>query len=156
VFGNPTLNSLQAARWLEESGYAGCPILRSGSVNSLFDYYRQEHNLYLKWDQWVGSLIQIALPFAKRRVLIMAPNQQAIPAPVFAEARARRIKLEFLPLSQFSTARIDAIRHQYLVRPKDADSMEYSDELRAAFGEPPEKHLDLLPQQIRAQLELVP
>jgi hypothetical protein len=154
VFGNPCLNSLQSARWLEQSDYAGCPILRLKGTDHLFDHYQREHNMSLQWERWTLSLIRLALPHAKRRVAVILPPSQRVPPGVLREASARRIKLEFLPLSRFPNERIEAVRHQYLVYPNDADGLGYSAELQAAFGQSPDAHLDLLPERMRAQLEL--
>jgi hypothetical protein len=153
LFGNPCLNPLQSARWLEASDYSCCPILRGSGTGNLFDHYRREHNLLLDRDRWAASLIRLALPHAKRQVTVILPQAQTLPAAVVREAAARRIRLEPVPLSQFPKARIEAIRHQYLVRPMDVNAMKYSDELQAAFGQSPTAHLDLLPAQVPAQLD---
>jgi hypothetical protein len=153
VFGNPCLSPLQSARWLEGSGYAACPNLRQSTVGSLFEFYRREYHVTLDHERWASSLIRIALPYAKRRVMVVLPPHQIIHPPVFREASARRIKLEFLPLAHFPKERIEAIRHQYLVHPTDVNAMAYPEAMQAAFGESPKNHLDSLPDRIRAQLE---
>jgi tetratricopeptide (TPR) repeat protein len=137
VFGNPCINSRQAARWLEASDYASCPILRYSGVSNLFEHHQREHHLALNRDRWASSLILLALPHAKQRVTIMIPQSQTIPPRVLREAAARKIKLDMVPLNHFPRQRIETIRHQYLVRPEDVDAMEYSEELQAAFRPPP-------------------
>ena len=153
LFSNPCLNVLQAARWLEASDYARCPILRSSDVGDLFQHYRRQHGISLDRDRWTSSLIRLALPYATQRVTVIMPQTQAIPNEVFREAAARKIRLEIVPLNRFPRQRIDAIRHQYFVRPDDMNAMKYSESLQAAFGESPTAHLDLLPGHVRAQLE---
>lgn len=154
VFGNPSLNHLQSARWLEACDYTGCPILRFSGARHLFQFYRDEYKIALREDKWVTSLIRIALPFAKRRITVLLPKGQMLEPGAVREAAARRISLETVPLSRFSTKHIEIIRNQYLVRPFDVDRMDYPDELQSLFGESPRKHLDLLPGRIRSQLEL--
>jgi len=154
LFGQPALNSLQSAIWLEESHYSACPILPQNCIHTLFEYYEQKHHLTLDHNNWPVSLIRIALPYAKQAITIIAPANFTIPAPVMREAGIRRISLNRSPLSDFSTEQIQTIRHQHLVRPIDVDTLEYSPELQAAFGESPRKHLELLPDRIRAQLQL--
>jgi hypothetical protein len=153
LFGNPSLNHLQSARWLESCDYTGCPIVHFGGTQDLFQYYQREHSIALDREKWVSSLIRMALPFAKRRVTVLLPKSQVIEPPVSRDAAVRRISLECLPLTHFSQERITTIRNQYLVRPLDVNTLEYPDALQAAFGEPPRKYIQLLPQRIRAQLE---
>lgn len=153
LFGSPTLNAVQAARWLEECDYTRCPILRWSGVEELFDHYERQHHISLSHEEWSSSLVRLAFPYAKRRVMVVVPHPQVIPTPLFREASARGIRLELLLLSQFPEERIDAIRHQYLVQPRDVNGLDYSEEIQAAFGEPPDKNIDLLPKRVRAQLD---
>ncbi len=154
VFGsNPCLTPRQAARWLEGSGYGACPIMRHYGVDNVFDLYQREHNLSLDRNRWAESLIRFAIPYAQQRVTVMLPKAQSISTTVLREAAARKIRLEFVSSIHFPKQRIDAIRHQYLVRPDDVDTMAYSEEIEAAFGESTTTHLDLLPERIRAQLD---
>ena len=154
LFGQPALNPVQSALWLEESRYSACPILHRNYVPALFEYYQQKHRLKLDDDNWPASLIRIALPYAKQSVTVIAPNSFRIPPRIIREATARRINLNFTPLSEFPSEQVQSIRNQYLVRPLDVDTLEYSKEIQAAFGESPRKHLELLPAHIRAQLHL--
>lgn len=154
VFGNPSLNHLQSARWLEACDYTGCPILRFSGVRNLFQFYRDQYKIVLCEATWVTSLIRIAVPFAKRRVTVILPKGQMLEPRAVRDAAARRVTLETVPLSRFSAKHIETIRNQYLVRPFDVDRMEYPDELQSLFGESPRKHLELLPARIRSQLEL--
>jgi hypothetical protein len=153
VFGNPSLNTMQSARWLEERDYDCCPILHLDSPRLLFDYFRKEHQLELDSKDWVSSLIQIAVPFAKERVTVLVPSGEVLPSSAIRAANARQITLDVVSLSEFPPDRIERIRHQYLVCPSDAEARTYSEEMQAAFGESPNRYLELLPQRIRAQLE---
>jgi len=153
IFGRPSLTPLQAARWLEESDYAGCPILNSSSSSDVFRYYQQKHGMTLDSAQWPATLVRLALPYARRRVMVMTPPRLALPPEVFREARARSISLQLLPLAHFPPERVNAMRHQYLVHPQDSEHMDYPEETQAAFGESPEHYLDLLPERILAQLD---
>jgi hypothetical protein len=154
LFGQPALNPVQSAIWLEESRYAACPILLQNSIHTLFEHYQHKHHITLDHDDWTASLILVALPYARQGVTIIAPANYTIPAKVVREAGARRISLNRSPLSDFTADQINTIRNQHLVRPLDVDALEYSQELQAAFGESPRKHLELLPERIRAQLQL--
>jgi hypothetical protein len=116
-------------------------------------FFHREHGLALDPSQWPASLVRMALPYAKRRVVVIMPPRLVLPPQVLREAGARRISLDLQSLSQFTPERIERIRHQYLVRPTDVDRMEYPEAMQAAFGESPRQHLDLLPDQVRAQLE---
>lgn len=154
LFGQPTLNPLQSAIWLEETRYSACPILPHSGIHALFEHYRQKHGLTLDHDNWPVSLIRIALPYAKQAVTVIAPGSFAIPPQVIREAGVRRISLNRSPLSDFTAEQINTIRHQYLVHPVDVDALEYAQDVQTAFGESPRKNLELLPERIRAQLQL--
>lgn len=153
LFGNPSLNPLQSARWLEASDYTGCPITRSSDAPELFSYYQREHRMALDQEDWVSSLIRLALPYAKRRVTVLLPKNQPVSPTVQKEVNRLGLSLETLPLGQFPPDQIQIIRSQYLVQPLDVNRMIYSEGLEKAMGETPAKHLELLPERIRAQLE---
>ena len=152
VYGNPCLTPRQSARWLEAKDYACCPLVAWGNVRSLFELYRCKHLLPLDERAWPASLVLAALPYARQRVTVVLPSKQSLPPAVFREANRRRIGLDLLPLSHFPASQLEKIRHQYLVHPQDVDAMEYPEAMRAAFGESPQQHLELLPERIRAQL----
>ena len=154
IFANPTLNPIQSARWLEACDYTGCPIIHCGGTQDLFQYYQREHKLSLNRPGWVSNLIRAALPFAKQRVTVLLPKSEMIESDVVSEAAARGISLEYVPLTYFSKERIETIRNQYMVRPLDVNRLEYPAEVEAAFGESARQHLEILPERIRAQLEL--
>ena len=153
IFGRPSLTPLQAARWIEESDYAACPILNSCTASDVFSYYHREHGMRLDSAQWPTTLVRLALPYAKRRVMVMTPPRLVLPPEVFREARARAISLQLLPLAHFPPERVEAMRRQHLVHPRNLETMDYSGEMQAALGESPEHYLDLLPERILAQLD---
>jgi hypothetical protein len=153
LFGNPCLNPRQAAQWLEASDYARCPILRRHSMGNLCDYYRHAHGIVIERSRWTSTLLQLALPYARKCVMVLHVPGYRIAPNVAREAAQRNIRLETIPLSRFPRQRIETIRNQYLVRPIDVDAMEYAPELAKAFGESATAHLNILPEHIRAQLE---
>jgi len=152
LFGSLSLNPKQSAQWLEECNYTRCPILRSSSMSYLIEHYRCEHKMELEHEPWSSTLIRLAIPYAKRRLIVVTSHPQSIPAIAFREASVRGINLKLLPLTQFPRERIEAIRNQYFVYPRDVNELDYSEEVQAAFGESPRKHLELLPARVRAQL----
>jgi hypothetical protein len=94
----------------------------------------------------------MALPYSKRRVLVMGTKPLPIPTGLANEARALGRHIEFVHLSEVSDERIEAMRRMYFVYPRDPNKFDYPEEMQAAFGEPPTRHLDLLPTHVRNQL----
>ena len=159
AFGNPCLNSIQSARWIEEGlnehpgdgDFRRCPVLRYGGISYLVDAYKERHGIQLDLENWSETLIRIAIQYARRRVVVIAPDYSAISPRAQMEARSRRISLDLQPLSYFAATRIAAIRRQYLVYPKNSDATEWPEEVIRLLGQKSDAYFELLPPFIRAQ-----
>lgn len=151
AFGNPCLNSIQSARWIEEGNFRCCPVLRWASMDDLIRLYKDKHGIELDKSNWPETLIRIAIQYARNRVVVIAPDFSVLSQLAKAEARARKISLDFHPLSYFSTERIAGIRKLYHVYPKDQDATQWPDEVVRLLRQKPDEYFDLLPPFIRAQ-----
>lgn len=154
IFGSPSLCPMQSARWLEECRYTCCPIVPYACMHTLSELYRREHQLSLDPTSWFTRLIRLALPYAKRRVVVLMASPQPLPTVVLREASARRVDLECVPLSQFPAERIELMRQQYLVYPRDVHKLDFPEAMQEAFGQSPRQYLNLLPERVQAQLNL--
>jgi hypothetical protein len=153
VFGNPCLNAVQAARWLESTHYSCSPVSPSLDLTTLVRIYSERHGMSIDRRDWSSALIQFALPYARRRVVVVAPDHFAVSAVAAHEARRHGIRLDVLPLSYFAAREIRAMRRQYIVRTLDADGSKYPPELERLLGQSENAYLQLLPEQILAQAE---
>ncbi len=152
LFGNPCINAVQGARWLEETNFRACPALTSTSLKNLLEYYRHWHGTTIDPLDWTTALIRFAIPFAKERAVVIAPDGFRLPEIARREARKRGISLDFLPLGTFSPERITAMRRRMTVTASDADGLSYPPETIACLGEQPDHYFELLPPHQRRQL----
>jgi len=151
TFGNPANNMLQAARWVEGADYCGFPILNATSFSALAAHYSKTFGIHLDKTDWTSTLVLVAIPYAKKRVVVIAPESYRPPAAVTREARSRRIDLELVPLTQFPKERVAQIQRQYYFQALGGSGDKVPPELEAIMGETIDAHTDLLPEWIRSQ-----
>jgi len=148
VFGSPSLNAIQEARWLEDTNYTGSPIAKGGGIGQLVAMYRERHHMRLDVEDWPTTLIRLAIPYSRQRVVVVAPDHFVLRPIVFQEARMRRRQLAVLPLSYFSAETILKLTRQHIVRPEDKDGLRYSAELERLLEQSVSAYSDLLPRHL--------
>lgn len=150
AFGNPVLNNRQAVQWLTDTDFQCCPATQNGSMSELVELYASEHNMKLDLSNWVETLVRMAIPFARRRVLIIGPSRKMITQRVQQEAREWGIRLDFVPLSHLSATVVREIQTQWQVNSIDKEGTRWPDDVIEFLG-PHDAHFDLLPHAIRLQ-----
>ncbi|BCG62939.1 MAG: hypothetical protein methR_P0621 [Methyloprofundus sp.] len=149
-FGNPCNNIYQCARWLEGSHFKCSPALKDLGREALITFYKDNFNMALDMENWPESLIRIAIPFARHRVLVIAPDRKAITQQIQLDARNFGVDIDLVPLSYISAKRINMIRHQHVVYPLNIDATDWSTEVVNLLGSV-DAYQDLLPSWIQAQ-----
>jgi len=153
AFGNPCLNDVQCIRWLDENNFKCCPVLLNDDLDQLIKMYEKTHNILLDVNNWPETLIRIAIPYARRRVLLMSPDHSAVTQRVRMEARRHRISIDIVPLSFISSDRLIEIRNQYSIYPIDEEATQWPTEIIDLLG-PSNNHFKLLPSWIRKQANI--
>ncbi len=151
TFGNPCNNVRQAARWAEWCNYEHFPILRSASLGSLLKHYRKEHGIKIDIGDWRSALIKMAIPYARRRVVVVAPSGYTVPLSVLGEAGKRKVEIKVVPLSQFPEDQIEKSRNQYFLYGLGNGGLECPPEIEEIMGETCDSYTELLPEWIRNQ-----
>ncbi len=152
VFGNPCINSIQAAAWVESADYRCCPIVQYSSISNLVREYAKSHNMEIDLDDWQSALIRFAIPFVKERLVIIAPDHFILPPLIRQQANARNITVSVLPLSYFPKEKINEIRQRISVRSLDRDGCHFAAEVEFELGQAPDTYFDLLPAYMQQQL----
>ncbi|MGD9171305.1 MAG: hypothetical protein PVI97_14780, partial [Candidatus Thiodiazotropha sp.] len=152
VFGCPSLNAIQEAKWLEETDYSRAPIFGGGgNVYDLLAMYRKRHGMHLDPTDWTTTLVQLAIPYARHRVVVVAPDHFTFRSVIFQDARAHRVHIAIVPLSYFSAERIQKLTRQYGVQPEDRDGLRYSQEIERLLGQSVQAFSELLPRRFGEQ-----
>lgn len=149
-FGNPCANINQSLMWLEATDYRACPILRDKTFDNLVGHYQLRHNVSIEPLRWAAALVRFAIPYARKRVVIVAADGFALDRIAQQEAHARRIELDVIPLSVFPRDTIRQTRRQYFVK-TGKGGLEIELELERQLG-PKDKYLDMLPPMMQAQV----
>jgi len=152
IFGNPCINAKQGAKWVEDNDYRCCPVSRSSSINNLVDEYSVTHGVEISLTEWQNALIRFAIPYAKERVVIIAPGSFRLHGSLSNAAKRRNIDLSLVPLNYFSAARIEEMRKRIFVHSNDPDGLTFSAEVEQLLGQSPKKHMELLPVYMQEQL----
>jgi hypothetical protein len=152
AFGNPCINASQGAQWVEDNDFQCCPVLPNTGFHLLIDYYKQHYQMDMSKDDWKTALLRFALPYARKRVVVIAPVGYRISNKLYEEAKRKKICLSILPLNYFPEARITEMRQRLMVRALDSDGYTFSHEVEEALGQRSDKYLELLPLYMQQQL----
>lgn len=150
TFGNPCAHIKQSVMWLNAIGYNSCPIIQSMDFDTLSEFFHQHHNLTLNRLEWPSTLVRLAIPYARHRVVIVAHHQFVVDPICRKEAQARRIQLNLVPLSVWPRDRIDHLRRQYTVY-AGSTGLHIEEQIELRLGSK-EKYLDMLPPPMQAQV----
>ncbi len=152
LFGNPCINARQSACWIEDNDYRCCPVTNHSSVSRLIKDYQRLYQMDIDEDDWQTSLIQFAIPFAKERVVVVAPTKYRLSRKLHAEAKRRKISLALLPLTRFPVVKIAEMRKRLSARSTDPDGIIFPRETEIAIGQQADHYRDLLPVYMQNQL----
>jgi hypothetical protein len=153
AFGSPCINAMQGAQWLEDNNFRACPVLTYTSIDTLIDYYKNQHNMEISETDWKTAMIRFAIPFAKERVVVVAPGNFKVSNKLHSEAGKRNISIDQIPLSYFPAERIAEMKQRMIVRAKDNDGLTFPPEAEQALGQKADKYLELLPLYMQQQLK---
>lgn len=155
AFGSPCMHSLQGAQWVEDNDYQCCPVLHGASLDLLIKDYRNRFQMTIDPENWKHALIRFAIPYAKERVIVVAPDDFRIPAQIYAEARKKRIGLSLLPLSYFSASGVSEMRKRIFVASIDPDGLHFPPEVEFSLGQKADRYRELLPHYMQQQLNRI-
>jgi len=150
--GNPCINARQGAEWLEDNDFRACPVLNDTSMYDLVDYYKKYHDMEISESDWKTTLILFAIPYAKERVVVIAPGNFILSEKISYEARRRNISIDLVPLNYFPSDHIAGMRQRIQVSAEDPDGFVYPPELEKALGQKSDKYFELLPPYMQQQL----
>ena len=153
AFGSPCINAKQGAQWLEDNNFRACPVLTYTSVETLIDYYKNQHNMEISETDWKTAMISFAIPFAKERVVVVAPGNFKVSNKLHSEAGKRNISIDQIPLSYFPAERIAEMKKRIIVRAIDNDGLTFPAEAEQVLGQKADKYLELLPLYMQQQLK---
>ena len=151
IFGNPSANLKQSARWLKETRYRTCPVLQNSETSTLFNSYRSQFGIDLEGDNMTraSKLVMMAIPYARKRVIMVGPENFRIDPRIRKEARSRGISIDFVPLSAFPKNHITKMRIQYFVLTGSC-GIDFSPSVEKLLG-PKEAYLHRLPPAMQKQ-----
>lgn len=151
LFGNPCLNGLQSARWLEAGRFRVCPALHRSGFRDVLELYARRHAIALSAERPREMLVLCGLPYCRERVVVVdAGGFHSTPAIAEACRRLRR-RVDVVEMSAFPAAWIERIRLQHTVRTHDLDGLVVDPALEVLLGEGIDADAALLPSWISAQ-----
>jgi hypothetical protein len=119
-------------------------------MGALLNDFKHRFGVTLDPNNWPDALVRLAIPFAKFRVLIIAPNSSVITHQAQLEARKCGIRLDFVPLSHLAAPLVRDIQTQWAARPFDKDATEWPDDVIQLLGQP-DAYFNMLPPSILKQ-----
>ena len=152
AFGSPCINARQGAQWVEDNDFQSCPVLDYTSISALIEYYGKHHKMDISESDWKTALILFAIPFARERVVVIAPGNFKLTDRPKSEAKRRNVSIDLLPLNYFPVNRIAEMRQRIMVRAKDSDGFAFPPDVEKALGQKSDKYMELLPPYMQQQL----
>ena len=152
AFGSPCINAKQGSQWVEDNDFKVCPVLNYSSFDLLLEYYRNHKAMEIVASDWKAALVQFALPFAKERVVLVAPDDYKLPMWLIALAKASNVSIDRVSLNYFSAERIAQMRKRITVSAMDSDGFAFSPDIENALGQKADDYLELLPPYMQQQL----
>ena len=153
LFGNPCINTVQTAQWLESNNFNCCPMVSYNGIYPMLKLYNKKYELDINEYNWEEALILMAIPFATHQVTIIARNAFTVSPRVTYEALKRKIGINIIPVSNFSAEQVELARHRYFVRTLDRAGKNYPPETEFLLGQTQKQYVDLLPREMRKQLK---
>ncbi|MFZ4455984.1 MAG: hypothetical protein ACOYOT_07160 [Bacteroidales bacterium] len=155
MFGNPCINVRQSVIWLESSRYKCCPIVFSRNLQSILEYYEYNFNIEIDLENWEEALIRMAIPFAKKEVTIIAGDEFRFTERVRVEAERKRVSLNVVSYSNFSTKQLEEARNRFIIKTLDKAGLQFPPETEIILGQTKETYFEMLPYAIRKQVGYV-
>jgi hypothetical protein len=152
AFGSPCINAIQSAQWVEDNNFKACPVLTSTSIDTMINYYRDHYSMIVSKADWKTALIRFAIPYAKERVVVVAPRNFKVLNELHSEAKKRNISIDQIPLTWFPAEQLAEMRQRLIVRAIDNDGITFTPETELALGQKADKYYGMLPLYMQQQL----
>lgn len=152
AFGSPCINAIQGAQWVEDNNFNACPVLTSTSIDTMINFYMDQYAMNISEADWKTALIRFAIPYAKERVVVVAPRNFIVSNELHSEARKRNISIDQIPSAWFPAEQLSEMRQRLIVRAKDNDGITFTGETELALGQKADKYYGMLPQYMQQQL----
>lgn len=123
VFIPVYFNGIQEAKWLEDTQYLTNPIYQGGEFEQLKSNYLDKHGIDLSMTNWGETLIRMAIPFAKKNLMVIAPDDYNPTKLARDEAKRHGTGIQLVPHSAFPEAQIFRAAYQHCVEPLDKEGL---------------------------------
>ncbi len=90
--GVPALMRFRVRQWLEDNNFKACPVLTSTSIETMIDFYRDQYSMTISESDWKTALIRFAIPYAKERVVVVAPRNFIVPNELHSGSKKQKYK----------------------------------------------------------------
>jgi hypothetical protein len=105
-------------------------------MSELRNTYERAHGVKIGEHEWTTTLVLLALPYARRLLTIVAPEEYRVPHLVLERARRLGVKVGITSLKSFASGEISRLAACPLVPVIDVEpEPRYSRSLEKALGE---------------------
>lgn len=108
LYTPPHFNGADNCAFAENSEYQGAPFCTYASLvhaepfpHPVREMFRKEYHLEPDVTDWPATMVRMAIPFAKRTVTVVAPDNFTLPRPVLDEALRQGKTVQMTPQSYF-------------------------------------------------------
>jgi hypothetical protein len=148
VFMPVYFNGIQEARWLEDTGYQRNPLHGGGDFSRFKASFKARYGIELSLQDWQNSLIRMAIPFAAKRLVVIAPDGFTPSPAAHAEAGQKGVAIRLVPHSTFPRGQLHKASRQYCVEPLDKEGLRFPSWAQSIVADRIDAHKPLMPSDL--------
>ncbi len=151
IFQPPSFDYQQCARWAEMTNYRRCPFHKDVTISygsGLRRYYEQEHGIRFDQIPWPEAMIMMALPFAQKTLVVVAPEEYKLEDSIYRHANKLGLEISTIPHSELPADMLEKLSECYFVPVHNeigVSEWRYDKKTEEDMGEPQTSGRDLLP-----------
>ncbi len=135
----PTCSESEDLEWMRQGDYQNVPIVPGSDIDALVSLYKERYTLDLNPEDWISTMIGLAIPYAQTTVVVVTPRGFVLDRSLTRAARKMGKSIALVPLSYFSDSVVKRLQTNYGVRRQETPMGDIFDPLAVRLlGEEPD------------------
>ncbi len=109
----PICNESEDLEWMRQGDFLNLPIVPESDIGALVKVYHDRYKIELKPEDWISTMIGLAIPFARSNVVVVAPRGFTPSLSLVRAAGKLGKNIALVPLSHFSDSVIKLLQKNY-------------------------------------------
>ncbi|MCU7809786.1 MAG: hypothetical protein KZQ77_00915 [Candidatus Thiodiazotropha sp. (ex Notomyrtea botanica)] len=142
----PICSESEDLEWMRQADFRNVPIVPKTDIKSIVEVYRNRYQVKFDRENWVSTMIGLAIPYARSSVIVVAPHGFMPDQSVMRVARKLGKSIALVPSGHFSDSVIKRLQTNYGVHRRDTPAGEvFSSLAMRLLGDDPDSYRDMVP-----------